>query len=153
MLFRSVVFGFISVLIFIFLIRQSRYLYDARLIYDNRILTIPSAINTIFYCENERILEETIISTFGILIGSKIYKWGCDGVEGSRLSNIEIGREWIKLTFGTGKEAICIELLHGITDKWIAMEITQKLWHETGVVANISSWKENFKSQEKGVII
>ena len=41
------IFGIISVISILLLVRESRLLYDATLIRDNRILTVPSALITI----------------------------------------------------------------------------------------------------------
>lgn len=136
----AVAFGAASAATLVCLIRQRGRLKDARLIFDNRIFSVPAAVITTSCCANEKMLEETVVSTFGLLLGNKVYKWGCDGVTGSRLNNIEIHRERIRLTFGSGDEVFRIELLHGMTDRQTIMEITQKLWHETGVQASISGW-------------
>ena len=80
------------------------------------------------------------MSTFGILIGTKIYRWGLDGVHGVRLSNIEIDRQRMILIFGDETRSMRIELLHGITDQTEILEAKQKFWHETGVSANINGW-------------
>lgn len=127
----SFAFGAISVASLIFLVRQSRLLYDAILIWDNRIFAVPSAfIST----------AETVVSTFGILIGSKIYRWGCDGVHGVRLNAIEIDRERMYLTFGDAAQTMRVEVLHGLTQQQAVLDVTQKLWYETGVTASISGW-------------
>jgi hypothetical protein len=44
--------------------------------------------------------EETVVSTFGMLIGSRIYRWGLDGVPGARLRAVQIDQERMILTFG-----------------------------------------------------
>ena len=81
-----------------------------------------------------------MVSTFGVLIGSRIYKWGCDGVQGVRLRSIRIDRERMSLCFGDGEKAARIELLHGIPDLKTVMEVKQKLKHETGIEASVSGW-------------
>jgi hypothetical protein len=134
------VFGAASIALLMLLVRQSRLLYDANLIWENRILAVPSAVISISGGKGKRGAEETVVSTFGILIGSKIYKWGCDGVHGVRLSAIEIDRARIYLTFGDGAETMQVELLHGMDDEQAVMDVKQRLWHETGVAARISGW-------------
>jgi hypothetical protein len=136
----ALVFGAASIALLMLLIRQSRLLYDAGLIWDNRILAVPSAVILLSGGRKKRDTEETIVSTFGILIGSKIYKWGCDGVRGVRLKAIEIDRERIHMTFGNGSQTMQVELLHGMADKQEVMDVKQKLWLETGVSATISGW-------------
>lgn len=133
-------FGAASIALLMILVRQSRLLYDASLIWDNPILTVPSAVISISGGERKRATEETVVSTFGILIGSKIYKWGMNGVRGVRLNAIRIDRTRIYLTFGDESETMQVELLHGMTDKQEVMDVKQRLWRETGVKAIISGW-------------
>jgi hypothetical protein len=136
----ALVFGTVSIALLMLLVRQNRLLYYARLIWDNRILVVPSAVISISGDKRKRDTEETVVSTFGILIGSKIYKWGCEGVYGVRLSAIEIDRTRIYLAFGDGAETMRVELLHGMADEHAVMDIKQRLWHETGITARISGW-------------
>lgn len=67
------------------LYRQSRLLRAAIVIYDSRILTVPSSIVTLENQPEQKQAEETIVSTFGLLLGNKVYQWGCEGVYGVRL--------------------------------------------------------------------
>lgn len=124
----------------IFLYRQTRLLYAARLIRDNRILTVPSSIATTVNRVGEKMMEETVVSTFGLLLGNRVYQWGCDGIRGVRLRKVRMDREHIWLTFGVDDEKLRVEMLHGMTDRQSVMEITQKIWHETGVQAEVSGW-------------
>lgn len=133
-------FGAISVISFIVLVRQNRLLYDAVLIWDNRILVVPSAFISITGGKGKTDTEETIVSAFGILTGSKIYRWGCDGVHGVRLNAIEVDRARMYLTFGDATQTMRVELLHGITEQQEVLEVKQKMWHETGVQAIIRGW-------------
>lgn len=133
-------FGAASITLLMLLVRQSRLLYDAALIWGNRILTVPAAVITTAGSKEEREIEETVVSTFGILMGSRIYKWGCDGVGGVRLSAIEIDRVIIYLTFGNDVESTRVEVLHGLLDEQAMMDVKERLWRETGVTARISGW-------------
>lgn len=134
------VFGSASIALLILLIRQSRLLHEANLIWDNRILTVPSTVVSMSGGEEKKEVEETVVSTFGILIGTKIYKWGMDGVLGVRLMAIKIDRVRIYLTFGDRAETMRVELLHGMSDKQEVMEIKQKILSETGVESVVSGW-------------
>lgn len=80
------------------------------------------------------------MSTFGLLLGNKVYHWGCDGIRGIRLRKVRMDREHIWLTFGVDEERLRVELLHGLTDRQSVMEITQKIWHETRVQAEVNDW-------------
>jgi hypothetical protein len=129
------VFGALSITSLILLVRQNRLFFDAVLIWDNRILAVPSGF--ISKGTGRGKIEDTVVSTFGILIGSRIYRWGCDGV---RLIAIEIDRARMDLTFGDGVQTMRVELLHGIGEHQAVLDVKQKLLHETGVKADISRW-------------
>lgn len=133
-------FGIISVVSFILLMKQSRLLYDATLIWNNRILSVPSAFIFKAGKKSENTTEETLVSTFGILTGNKIYRWGLNGVQGVRLNMVKIDRARMYLAFGCGDQNMQVELLHGITERQMVLDAAQKLWHETGVKANIIGW-------------
>ena len=134
------VFGSISLISLLLLVRQSRLLYDATLIWDNRILAVPSALISMPDRQMKKDTEETVVSTFGILIGSEIYRWGLDGVHGVRLHTAHIDQERMYLTFGDAAQTMRVELLHGMTQKQAVLDAAQKLWHETGVRAEITGW-------------
>ena len=132
--------GAISLISLLLLVRQSRLLYDATLIWDNRILVVPSALISMPGSQMKKDTEETLVSTFGILIGSEIYRWGLDGLHGVRLHTAHIDKERMYLTFGDAAQTMRVELLHGMTGKQAVLDAAQKLWHETGVTADITGW-------------
>ena len=132
--------GAISLISLVLLVRQSRLLYDATLIWDNRILAVPSALISMDGSLRQADTEETVVSTFGMLIGSRIYRWGLDGVHGVRLSAVQIDQERMYLIFGDKDQTMRVELLHGMLHKQTVVEAAQKLWHETGIRAEISDW-------------
>ena len=134
------VFGTISLISFLLLVRQSCLLYDATLIWDNRILSVPSALISMPDRQMKKGVEETVVSTFGILIGSEIYRWGLDGVHGVRLHAAQIDTERMYLTFGDAAQTMQVELRHGINHKQAVLNVAQKLWYETGVTADITGW-------------
>lgn len=130
----------VSALSLIIFSRESRMLYCARLICDNRILTLPSAVVTIEKCAGERMRENTVVSTFGMMVGTKVFKWGCDGIHGVRLQNVRMDREHIRLTFGVNDKKQSAVLLHGMTDRESVQEIARKIFRETGVKPEVSDW-------------
>ena len=136
----TIICGGLTAAALILLYRQSRLLVAAIVIYDSRILTVPSYVVTSENQPERRQTEETIVSTFGLLLGNKVYRWGCDGVYGVRLREVQIDKEHICMTFGGDGEMLRVELLHGLNETQRAMEIAQKIWHETGVRAEISDW-------------
>ncbi len=132
--------GAIAVVSFIFLVRQNRLLHDAVLIWDNRILVVSSAFISMVGHQGENNTEETVVSTFGMLIGSRVYRWGCDGVHGVRLNAVVIDKERMYLTFGDVAQTMRVELLHGMVEQQPVLDVMQKLWYETGVKASVSGW-------------
>ena len=124
----------------ILLIRQSRMVYYARLICSNSILTVPTAMLSYLEGAEEKIKDETIVSTFGALVVDRVYKWGCDGINGARLISIEIDKLWIALTFGSKVQTLKLELLHGLDNTEKVSQVKQKFLHETGIEATISGW-------------
>ena len=130
-------FGAISLISLLLLLRQSRLLYDATLIWDNRILAVPSAVISMPGHQMKKDTEETVVSTFGILIGSEIYRWGLDGVHGVRLHTAHVDQERMYLTFGDAAQTMRVELLHGMPGKQAILDAAQKLLCETGVTAKI----------------
>ncbi|NLM07580.1 MAG: hypothetical protein GX215_01360 [Clostridiales Family XIII bacterium] len=133
-------FGAISLISLVLLVRQSRRLYDATLIWDNRILAVPSVLISTEGNLRQADTEETVVSTFGMIIGSRIYRWGLDGVHGVRLHTAHIDQERMYLTFGDSAQTMQVELLHGMTQKQAVLDAAQKLLHETGVTADITGW-------------
>ena len=81
-----------------------------------------------------------MVSTFGMIIGSRIYRWGLDGVHGVRLHAAQIDKERMYLAFGNADQTMRVELLHGMTQKQALLDAAQKLLHETGVTADITGW-------------
>ena len=132
--------GAISLISLMLLVREGRRLYDATLIWDNRILAVPSALISMPGRQMKKDTEETVVSTFGVLIGSRIYRWGLDGVHGVRLHTAHVDQERMYLTFGDAAQTMRVELLHGMTQKQALLDATQKLLHETGVTADITGW-------------
>ena len=133
-------FGVISAISLLLLVRENRLLYDATLIWDNRILAVPSALISMPGRQMKKDTEETVVSTFGILIGSEIYRWGLDGVHGVRLHTAHIDQERMYLTFGDAAQTMRVDLLHGMTQKQAVLDAAQKLLRETGVTADITGW-------------
>ena len=133
-------FGTISLISLLFLVRQNRLLYDASLIWENRILVVPSIAPNLSDRQIQKDTEETVVSTFGILLGKKIYRWGLDGIHGIRLQTTLIDKERIYLTFGDAAQIMRLEMLHGMSQKKEVIITAQKLLYETGVQADIIGW-------------
>ena len=132
--------GAISVAFLVLLVRENRFLHAAALIWDNRILAVQSVHISTSDGQRKNDTESTVVSTFGMLIGRKIYRWGCDGLYGVRLNTIEIDKERMYLTFGDAVQTMRVELLHGMTQQQAVLDVAQKLWRETRVRANITGW-------------
>lgn len=136
----AVVAGVVSSILLFPLLKQRERFQSAKLICDNRILAVPSAILVKGQDGCQTAAEETIVSTFGILVGGEVYKWGCDGIHGVRLTAINIDHTNITLNFGNREQTLRVKLLHGLTDAQAVAKITRRLWRETGVEAEIVDW-------------
>lgn len=129
-----------SIISFVLLFHQSRLYSAAKLIYENRILMVPTSVVTTKNSTDKKTAEETIVSTFGLILGNKVYKWGCDGIRGVRLNTVQMDHDHIRLTFGVDHKRFSVEMLHCLTDKQSVIEIAKKILHETGVQTQISGW-------------
>ncbi|MDD4680233.1 MAG: hypothetical protein PHP79_05000 [Clostridia bacterium] len=133
--------GAISLIFLLLSARESRRLYDVTLIWENRIISVPSALISLPGCHTQTDTEVVIVSTFGILTGSQIYRWGLDGLHGVRLRSARIDQERMYLSFGSEAQTKQVEFLHGMTQKQAVLDAAQKLFYETGVTADITGWE------------
>ena len=108
-------------------IRIRKKISDAKLIIENQIIHIKPAI-----ISGDSL--DVYVSCFGILLDSKIIKFNQEGVS---LKEVELGRDFIYLTYGTNKKIQSIKLLHGLTEKKDLDEIARKFLYETGIKARI----------------
>lgn len=136
----TLIFGMISAALLVLLIRKNILLSYANLIRDNCILSIPSAIISTSSGSRSEEAEEIVVSTFGILTGSTVYKWGTSGVNGVRLRTIEVNPSRIFFYFGDEEKNIQVELLHGMVDLEEVVEMKEKFWRETGVKSVVKGW-------------
>ena len=74
---------------------------------------------------------EYIAAYFGILLDSKIIKFNQDGI---RLKAVEIGCDFISLTYGTDKQVQNTRLLREAIDRGELKGIAEKFRYETGIV-------------------
>ncbi len=135
----AVIVGAVGALLLFLSFKHWQTLSDARLICESSILSVPSAVIESSY-DGKKVTEETVVSTFGILVGGRVYKWGCDGVRGVKLSSVKIDRSHICLEFGSGSRNMCIKLPHGLADKQTVEGYKERLRYETGVEAEITDW-------------
>ena len=106
--------------------RHAWLLRAAALIEDNCILAVPD--------------QDVVISTFGLRRGARVYRWGCNGVQGIRLLHVAIDREHIWLVFGDDICSESVRLPHGLTDEKSVGLTAGKFRQETGVRAEVSGW-------------
>ncbi len=139
----TTIFTGLSTLIFLPLfIRQIGLIRDISIIRDNPILVVATAATRSRGNGKKEYIEEIIISTFGILLDKKIYKWGSGGVHGILLKSIDIDSRRIKLVFGRDSRNTEIEIIHDLESRERAISIGESLWKETGVMANIHGWED-----------
>lgn len=110
--------------------QNCRKLRIARLIAENQILHIRTAV-----VSDGADDIEVFVSYFGILLDSRVIKFN---QEGTFLKAVEIGRDYISLTYGTDKRVQSTRLLHAAIDDKEVDRIAEKFRHETGIVPVIT---------------
>lgn len=116
-------------------IREYGNLKIARLIFENRIVYIRSAVikniagGEAEYGHVEGV--EVFISNFGILLDSRIIKFNQGGAQ---LKAVELGSNFISLAYGTEKRTQKIWLLSDTFSDRELGDIVEKFSFETGVV-------------------
>lgn len=116
--------------------RECKRLKTARLIVENQILHIHTAvIRDGLKSENTEDIE-VFVSYFGILLDSKIIKFNQDGV---LLKAVEIGRDFISLTYGTDKRMQNTRLLRAAIGVEELEKIAERFRYETGITPVISN--------------
>lgn len=129
-----------TVLLFSFLIWVNRQLKTAKLIIENQILHIqPAQIDAGTCGETDENLPidriEVFISCFGILLDSKVIEFNLDDIH---LKAVEIGREFICLTYGTDEQTRKMRILHELIENQELNSIVEKFRYETGVIPTIT---------------
>ena len=130
----------------IFWLIEYRRLKIAQLIVENKILQIhpvvfggnPCPAGGIFnnltteHAEN----MDIFISYFGILLGRRVIQFAFDGV---RLKEVELGQDFIMLTYGNDNEAQSMHLLHAAAGQDKLEIIAEKFRRETGIIPSVIS--------------
>ena len=115
--------------------REYKRLKTAWLIVENQILHICPAVISDRASDAAKPEDaeniEVFISYFGILLDSKIIKFNQDGI---LLKAVEIGRDFISLTYGTDKRIQNTRLLRAVIDNGELEKIVEKFRYETGIV-------------------
>ncbi|MEW6623961.1 MAG: hypothetical protein AB1420_12675 [Bacillota bacterium] len=136
LLYVSIPMTLISIIV---LIREYKRLKIAEVIIENQILHIRSAYSLIADSGEttssypERM--DIFISNFGILLDAKIIKFNQGGIQ---LKAVEIGRDFISLTYGTDKRMQKTWLLRMHMDDRELADVVEKFRYETGVVPVIN---------------
>lgn len=121
------------------LIWENRKLKTATLIIENQIMHIQPALIDVGICGKKDTSEniggiEVFISCFGILLDSKVIKFNLDGIH---LKTVEIGRQFICLTYGTGEQTHKIRILHEKISNEELENIVEKFRYETSVIPKL----------------
>jgi len=88
--------------------------------------------------EAEKLCErfDVRISTFGILLGNRIIRWGDGSVW---LKSAEIGSDYISLHYGSQEEAHNIRLLYPKPDGGVLADIIEKFRVEAGIIPTVAN--------------
>lgn len=121
-------------------VREYRTIKTARLIVENPILHIRTAIISKIFGDAEEPEEientDVFVSYFGILLEAKIIKFNQDGI---LLKAVEIGRDYILLSYGTDKWVQNTRLLRAVISNEELGKIVERFRYETGIVPVIVS--------------
>jgi hypothetical protein len=121
----------------IYCIREYKKLKMARLITENPILHIRTAVIRDISNEMEQTKADNadvFASYFGILLGAEIIKFNQDGI---RLHTVEFGSDYISLTYGTEKRMQRTRLLRPVLSREELDRVVEKFRYETGIVPDI----------------
>ncbi len=110
--------------------QECRKLRIAKLIAENQILHIRAAVISDGVDD-----IDVFVSYFGILLESRVIKFN---QEGTFLKAVEIGPDYISLTYGTDKRVQSTRLLHAAIDDEEVERIAERFRHETGIVPVIT---------------
>jgi len=114
-----------------YLFRLQTRLQQIRLIRENAILTVPP---------KDSAAEPSIVSTFGLLTGGQIHRWGSRDSGCPRLISVEVDRTRIRFICGSGDLTHRLEMAHGLTSRQQVQDFRDRFRYETGVSAIIRDW-------------
>lgn len=116
-------------------VREYRKLKTARLIVENEILHIRPVVISSNAGDTANAGDvkniEVFVSYFGILFDSKIIKFNQNGI---LLKAVEIGRDFISLSYGTDKRVQNTRLLRAAISSGELEKIVERFRYETGIV-------------------
>ena len=125
---------------------EFRKLRMVRVITDNQILHIRTAIISNISTVSEQMLDteitEVIISYFGILMDKKIIKFNQNGI---RLRAVENGDDFISFTYGTEKRIQKVLLLRQALGSVELDNIIERFRYETGITPTITAQRIEYK--------
>ena len=130
----------IAVTAITFWVREFKRLKTMKLIIENPIMHIRSAVisNISFEPERTENMESTeiTVSYFGILLDSRLIKFNQDGI---RLRGVAFGSDYIALSYGTDNRMQSIRLLRPTIDPAGMKEIFERFRYETGITPALLS--------------
>lgn len=116
-------------------LKEGGTLRRARLISENRIIAIRTAMIREKIGDREAYSSvenaDVIVSNFGILLNAKVYEFNQGG---DRLKGVEVGADYISLTYGTEERLENMRLLCVIPGERELEAIREKFRYETGII-------------------
>lgn len=130
----------VAIIGIVFFARGVRVYASAKLVIDNRIIGIcPATISASGdNAASARQVIECVLSPFGLLVGSNVYKFGRDGI---RLYTIDIGDSCISVDFGSEAQRWTATLLHEPLSQEDVSRLVEKAAYETGITPSLSGTK------------
>ncbi|QRN84795.1 hypothetical protein JR334_07310 [Clostridia bacterium] len=133
----SIFFILLSMGLLGFLIHEILKLRIARMIVENNIIHIQAATSESTNGQEETIPTvylEMFISCFGVLLDSKIIKFNINNI---KLKGVNIGKEYIMLSYGIDNNTKRIKIIHSALSKEEINHIAEIFCYETGITPTI----------------
>lgn len=106
---------------------------DVNLILDNAIFQKSLLRTQGGQGEKKQMLHQIVFSTFGLLLGDRVYKWGKSGKSYNKLKCVAIDDAFIKIQFTQGGEDLEMEIFHGFKDPKKIEQLSHQVFQETGI--------------------
>lgn len=112
-------------------LRALRTFNSARLIMENELMhACPAVVKSEGAVQAGNCAMEVSISCFGILLDTRVIRFNR---KSNRLRRVEIGRDYISLSWGTEKKPGSARLLHQVMDAAEIQKTAERFLFETGI--------------------
>lgn len=128
------ILSLLTVIASVLTIRQFQNLKQAKLIVDNKIMSIQPVLMKTQDGQTDAQSIDMTISCFGILLDTKVIRFNQGNVH---LKTVELNHDYICIKYGSYKRDKEIRLLHKQIDEEQINEILKKFHFETGIIPKV----------------